>query len=171
MVTAKINGSEATVAKLFGDDYVFHIPDYQRPYAWETDEAKTLLSDLVEALESDAQEPYFLGSLVLIKQDGPNSDVVDGQQRLTTLTLLLSVLRRHLPDKNAAALEKQLFQEGDVNLGVDDRPRLQLRQRDREFFHKYVQELQGLEVLLSGVPPTTKTDTLQVTVQVLARVS
>ncbi len=158
MVTARINGSEATVAKLFGDDYVFHIPDYQRPYAWETDEAKTLLSDLVESLESDAQEPYFLGSLVLIKQDDPNSDVVDGQQRLTTLTLLLSVLRRHLPAKNAAALEKQLFQEGDVNLGVEDRPRLQLRQRDRGFFQKYVQERDGLDLLLSDTPPTTKTD-------------
>ena len=158
MVTAKINGSEATVAKLFGDDYVFHIPDYQRPYAWEVDEARSLLSDLVEALDADAQDPYFLGSLVLIKQDDPSSDVVDGQQRLTTLTLLLSVLRRHLPAKNAAALEKQLFQEGDVNLGVEDRPRLQLRQRDREFFHKYVQERDGLDVLLGEAPPTTKTD-------------
>lgn len=131
MTAAKINGSEAGVAKLFGDDYVFHIPDYQRPYAWEADEARTLLSDLIEAQEADAQEPYFLGSLVLIKQDEPDADVVDGQQRLTTLTLLLSVLRRHPPSKNADALDKQLFQAGDVNLGVEDRPRLQLRERDR----------------------------------------
>ena len=158
MTAAKINGSEASVAKLFGDDYVFHIPDYQRPYAWEADEARTLLSDLVEAQEADSQEPYFLGSVVLIKQDEPDADVVDGQQRLTTLTLLLSVLRRHLPAKNAAALDKQLFQEGDVNLGVEDRPRLQLRERDRDFFLKHVQERSGLEDLLGPTPPAIKTD-------------
>ncbi len=158
MVTAKINGAEASVAKLFGDDYLFHIPDYQRPYAWESDEAKTLLADLVEALDADDDEPYFLGSLVLIKADDPASEVVDGQQRLTTLTLLLSVLRRHLPPQNAAALEKQLFQAGDVNLGVEDRPRLELRERDRAFFRHHVQERDGVEALLSAPPPVVRTD-------------
>lgn len=158
MPHARISGTESTVAKLFSNDYSFRIPEYQRPYAWEAEEARTLLADLLDAYERDPEEPYFLGSLVLIKQDGPSADVVDGQQRLTTLTILLSVLRKHLPAKNAEALERQLFQEGDINLGVDDRARLELRERDQSFFRNFVQDGSGLNDLLGAKPPLPTTD-------------
>src|SRR2546428_1191342 len=93
-----IRGSEYPIKKIFSDDFVFTIPVYQRAYAWTTEESEELIQDLISAMEGkevslDELSPYFLGSIVLIKGDEPNAQVIDGQQRLTTLTMLLAALR------------------------------------------------------------------------------
>ena len=90
----QLQASEVPLHKVFSSDYHFKIPDYQRPYAWEQDQAGQLLDDVVESMARSADEPYFLGSLILVKQAGvASADVIDGQQRLTTLTILFDVLR------------------------------------------------------------------------------
>ena len=58
---------EINLDKLFTDEYEFVIPEYQRPYTWGVEHAVQLLVDLQEALERDLDEPYFLGSIVLVK--------------------------------------------------------------------------------------------------------
>ena len=84
---------EVSLHKVFSSDLDFRIPDYQRPYAWETEQATQLLADLEESLERGPEEPYFLGSVVLVKvKSHAHADVIDGQQRLTTLTILLALL-------------------------------------------------------------------------------
>src|SRR5579859_3208126 len=93
-----IRGAEYPIRKIFSDDFVFTIPLYQRAYAWTTEESEELLQDLFTAINSsegtvDDLPPYFLGSIVLIKGDEPDAQVVDGQQRLTTLIMLLATLR------------------------------------------------------------------------------
>jgi len=74
----------------------FLIPDYQRPYAWNEEQCQTLWDDIFlfsfpdnnyEAF--DENEEYFLGSIVTYKNDNGKSEVIDGQQRLTTLMLIL----------------------------------------------------------------------------------
>src|SRR5438270_4783498 len=98
MSKMNIHGSEYPIKKIFSDDFVFTIPLYQRAYAWTTEESEELLQDLLRAM-GDGEEaledlpPYFLGSIVLIKGDEPNAQIIDGQQRLTTLTMLLAALR------------------------------------------------------------------------------
>ena len=94
MVAANpITATEVNVAKIFSNDYAFEIPPYQRPYAWELEQVSELFSDLIDALEEHA-EAYFLGSIVLIKSSAvADAKIVDGQQRLTTLTILISVIR------------------------------------------------------------------------------
>ena len=89
-----IEAGQKTLKDIFlGDTYRFEIPSYQRPYSWTTREARELLDDVVEAME-DGQDDYFLGSFVLVKQpNAKHAEVVDGQQRLTTLTILLAALR------------------------------------------------------------------------------
>jgi len=89
-----IEAGQKTLKDIFlGDTYRFEIPSYQRPYSWTTREAQELLDDVVEAMEDD-QDDYFLGSFVLVKQpNAKHAEVVDGQQRLTTLTILLAALR------------------------------------------------------------------------------
>lgn len=92
-----IHGIEHPVKKVFSDDFVFTIPLYQRAYSWTTEQSEDLLQDLLRAMDSDEESideipPYFLGSIVLIKGEEPDSQIIDGQQRLTTLTMLLSVL-------------------------------------------------------------------------------
>ena len=89
---ARIEAGNKPIADIFSDAYSFSIPPYQRPYAWELPQVTALLDDLMESMkaESGTQDLYFLGSVVLVKK--PNSTkarVVDGQQRLTTLTILL----------------------------------------------------------------------------------
>jgi len=84
------------IAKIFGDaDSYYQIPDYQRPYSWEDEQIEQLWDDLYSAMES-GDERYFLGPMILIRRkDGyfEYFEVVDGQQRLTTLTILFCVLR------------------------------------------------------------------------------
>jgi uncharacterized protein with ParB-like and HNH nuclease domain len=98
MSKMNIHGSEYPIKKIFSDDFVFTIPLYQRAYAWTIEESEELFQDLIRAM-GDAEEaiddisPYFLGSIVLIKGDEPDAQVVDGQQRLATLTMLLAALR------------------------------------------------------------------------------
>ena len=85
---------------------------------------------------------YFLGSIVLIKSpNDPLSKVIDGQQRLTTLTILLSALRDLTTDKEKRFDRRRyIFQKANADLGTQDRFRMLLRMRDRAFFHKTVQD-------------------------------
>ena len=92
-MSSKITGKEYPLLKIFGSDFEYHIPAYQRPYAWTEEETGTLFDDLYEFYQTEAVDNYFLGSIVLIKDDvDRHADVIDGQQRLTTLSILFSVL-------------------------------------------------------------------------------
>ncbi|MDH3006746.1 DUF262 domain-containing protein [Gordonia alkanivorans] len=92
--TAQLTAHELELLKVFSSDFDFRIPEYQRPYSRKPEHALQLLDDLGEALDEPGDEPYFLGSIVLVKRpEAAQADVIDGQQRLTTLTILLSVLR------------------------------------------------------------------------------
>jgi hypothetical protein len=83
---------------------------------------------------------YFLGSIVLIKQPGaPEAKVVDGQQRLTTLTILLSVLRDLSDTEATMRRHAYICEEGDPDKGTKSRYRLKLRKRDEEFFRTAIQ--------------------------------
>lgn len=147
-----ISAAEKPVAKVFNGDYQFEIPDYQRPYAWTKEEALKLVDDLEATLDGGREAvPYFLGSLVLVRDSGSKaSQVIDGQQRLTTLTLIFAVMRHlHLDDKVDASLTKLIEQEGDLLAREEAMPRLRLRKRDREFFRRQVQEPGTLDGLLA----------------------
>jgi hypothetical protein len=142
-----IRAGEKPVLRIFSNDYAFTVPEYQRPYSWTTAEAGQLIDDLAEAVSGDPERPYFLGSTVLIKQDGdPNAEIVDGQQRLTTLTILLAILRELNPD-SASSLTQLVYERGDQILGTKDRFRLRLRSRDQQFFEQYIQRVGGLAAL------------------------
>lgn len=140
-----IEAKEQELKRIFSDDYLFEIPAYQRPYAWTAEQASELLDDLVTAMGKDGDmdevAPYFLGSIVLIKDPTRAlSQVVDGQQRLTTLTILFSVLRDLSEDTAAStSLDKYVCEKGDKYAGSEDRFRLTLRERDRDFFRDKVQ--------------------------------
>lgn len=82
-----------TIKQIFGDaDSFYQVPDYQRPYSWETEQIEVLWDDIYTAMEIN-QESYFLGAIILTSPGDGYFEVVDGQQRLTTLTILLCVIR------------------------------------------------------------------------------
>jgi len=94
---SKLNVDQKTIFDLLSDKKAdFLIPDYQRPYAWDEEQCQTLWDDIFlfsfpnndyEAF--DENEEYFLGSIVTYKNEKGKSEVIDGQQRLTTLMLIL----------------------------------------------------------------------------------
>jgi len=145
-----IKAAEKPLRDIFCDDYVFNIPPYQRPYSWTTEETGELIDDLMTASQTEGKpselSPYFLGSIVLIKSpDAPEADVVDGQQRLTTLTILFAALRDMQTDEDTRRdIEIFIKQRGNRMLGTDDRSRLTIRDRDAIFFRKHIQD--GTEI-------------------------
>ncbi|MCY4127615.1 MAG: DUF262 domain-containing HNH endonuclease family protein, partial [Gammaproteobacteria bacterium] len=152
---ATLAATEQNLVDIFANNqYVFEIPLYQRPYAWTVEHIDELLDDLVDAMDRDYDAPYFLGSVVLIKSnDDPRSEVVDGQQRLTTLTMLLCVLRELSQGREIAnQLDEFVREKGSQLKRTKDRLRLSLRELDREFFQRNVQNRGGLESFLNSDP-------------------
>lgn len=93
----KLNVNQKTVQQLFSENNSdFLIPDYQRPYAWTDEECLVLWDDIFsfafpdkDYSKFDSSDEYFLGPVVVFKNKDNKLEVIDGQQRLTTLMLLL----------------------------------------------------------------------------------
>lgn len=145
-----LTAQEHPLRKVFSSDFKFLIPEYQRAYRWGTDQTLQLLDDLEETLERGGEDPYFLGSLVLVERQDSAFDVIDGQQRLTTLTILFSVLRDLIDGEGFSRnLADRVMDPGNELDGVPARPRLTLRPQDAAFFRKYVQEPGNIATLLT----------------------
>jgi len=115
-----------SIKQIFGDtDAFYQMPIYQRPYSWDKERVEQLWYDILEAyknnIEDNSIDPnYFLGSVVVVKN--PDSyEVVDGQQRLTTLTILFSTLR----DLNLEIAQKNIISNSIKDL-VESKERLKL---------------------------------------------
>ena len=80
-----------------GDNSIYTIPVYQRNYAWGSVEIKQLLDDIHNAFKKSSEAPYYLGSLVVYRK-GNAFEVIDGQQRLTTLHILAAALGCQVKD-------------------------------------------------------------------------
>ena len=142
-MSTKIKGAEYPLAKIFSSDFDYEIPSFQRPYAWTEEETGDLFDDLYDFYVNEAEdEQYFLGSIVLVKEDDkPHAEVIDGQQRLTTLTILFSVMASKMSGKKRMQFEKYIIEAGDDFEGLEAKPRLQIRKRDNAFFKKYIQDM------------------------------
>lgn len=142
-MSKKISGAEYPLAKIFSSDFEYVIPSYQRPYAWTIDQTSELFDDLYDFYCTEPEEGYFLGSIVLIKQEGiPYAEVIDGQQRLTTLTILLANITANLSQEDRSDFTNYLKEPGRKSQSLEPKPRLILRERDRDFFSKFIQDLE-----------------------------
>ncbi len=93
MVEMKPDKKSLKKILVVGNDTYYQIPIYQRPYQWGKEQCEELLNDLFENYEDHGEDDYFCGSLVFIQSDKDNkTDIVDGQQRLSTFILLAKVL-------------------------------------------------------------------------------
>lgn len=101
----------------------FEIPSYQRDYSWGRTQVDDLLNDIDEAVEGELS--HYLGTFVLSRADGRGPyEIVDGQQRLTTLVLVLSALLRQLPtpkqNKFASVLRNMFTDRLKMHFGVNN---------------------------------------------------
>lgn len=117
---SKLNVDQKTIKALFQDKRAdFLIPDYQRPYAWGENECQTLWDDIFTfaipdegRTEFDSNNEYFLGPIVTFENNG-KMEVIDGQQRLTTLMLLLRAFYEkfyHMQDRASISTKKNIEQ-------------------------------------------------------------
>jgi len=102
-VETPLNASATTAGTLIASSR-FHVPQFQREYAWEEEDVKEFWNDLRHGLDDDS---YFLG-LVILTGTGTEKDVVDGQQRLLTVTLLASALYHEAMSADRKALADRL---------------------------------------------------------------
>jgi hypothetical protein len=147
---AEFTAQIVSIGQLLAHPVQIEAPSYQRSFAWSGEEAGQLLADILAALgetERRIMRDYFLGTMLFIDRDGAPSrltswrrgqqhllEVVDGFQRLTTLTILLCVLRDLEADAGGPTYARL---QAAVQAG-DARPRLSLRPAEDPFFLKNV---------------------------------
>jgi hypothetical protein len=134
-----VRAQESSVRAIFAPGEQLQMPPYQRSYSWEAREANELLGDLIDSVETGT--PHFVGAIVLINgAENGVLEIVDGQQRLTTLTILLAVLRDLEPDKaRAAMLHALIADDARPMLGEGANWRLTLNHMDGPFFRDAIQ--------------------------------
>jgi uncharacterized protein with ParB-like and HNH nuclease domain len=136
------------------------VPRFQRPYSWEKDQVYEFWQDTV--IESDAD--YFIGSIVVYKRDGETFGIVDGQQRLTTVTIILCALRDYYKEEGFDKLANGihvLVEKKDLN--NDDQFILQT-ESSYPYFHEHIQKFgePDLEVSLGSEEVNLKNSFLQI---------
>ena len=99
-------------------EHSYLIPMYQRNYAWSNSEIEALIKDILDAYNRGSSLKYYIGTLVVFKRKDDKLEVIDGQQRLTTLTLLAIFLNKH---KNLSCA-KYLTDFKSPNLYFESRP-------------------------------------------------
>lgn len=133
-----MKAEERTIGNILTEQIRYEIPPYQRPYSWRTENVDQLLGDVWDAYEAQDTE-YFMGSLITIETEkNQRYDVVDGQQRLTTLNLIFARLRDKI---GTAAVKEDLGKRilpRNAYTNEEEVPRLLLRNNDRRFFRQHV---------------------------------
>lgn len=114
-----------TISDLFNDENKckYIIPIYQRNYAWGDDEISSLLQDIKNACEQNQEQDknYYIGSLVVYRRDNGDFEVIDGQQRLTTLTLIMHHLGK-LSFRNVSFEHRDESEQALSNLNSEKLP-------------------------------------------------
>jgi hypothetical protein len=148
--------SEKILIKDIFSNLWFRIPEYQRPYIWGRDEIDDLLDDLVFAHDEKPEQEYFLGSFVYQSkkagstpgQKFAENDLLDGQQRMTTLLMLLACIR-DLSDNYEVkqACSEAVYQKGSSIKRVPERTRIvfAIREAVQEFIDCFVKPAGGTE--------------------------
>lgn len=134
-----VRAQESSLSDIFAPGEKLRMPAYQRSYSWTDREALDLLNDLLDAAETSL--PHFIGAVVFVNGEEPGLlEIVDGQQRLTTLTILLCVLRDLETDaERSAALQKLIADNERPMLGEGANWRLALNYQDGPFFRDTIQ--------------------------------
>ncbi|GAA8288699.1 hypothetical protein HpNP124_08220 [Helicobacter pylori] len=99
-----MEAKEATLLGFFKENQnnQFVIPIYQRLYSWKKEQCEQLWDDIIKIGGNDKMNGHFIGSILYARVDDTHSSpllIIDGQQRLTTITLLLIALRNHSSDE------------------------------------------------------------------------
>jgi hypothetical protein len=148
-MASTFNTANKTFRELFASGISYCVPRFQRDYSWTSDEWDDLWRDVEDLLSEGGEPAHYMGYLVLQTRDNRNFDIIDGQQRLTTLSLLvLAVLNtlnalieaKHEPEANQKRLEQfRATYIGDLDpVTLVARPRLTLNRNNDDLYKDYL---------------------------------
>ncbi len=139
-MSSAISSQITSIGELLRSNGKLVIPPYQRNYAWDEENYADLWMDIQETFKGCADE-YFLGSVVIDNSTNPDLTLIDGQQRVTTTTILICALKWHLQSEDETELANLLSQDflnrPDYTLN-GQQPNLILNLNDRSFFEHHI---------------------------------
>ncbi len=98
MAAMNFSTANQTFRHLLGNGMTYRVPPFQRDYSWTEDEWDDLWQDTIGTIEEGGEPAHYMGYLVLQSSDGRSFDIIDGQQRMTTLSVMVLAGLSHLQD-------------------------------------------------------------------------
>ena len=155
MATTNFKTENNTFRKLIGNGLTYRIPRFQRDYSWTDEEWEDLWLDLVGALEPNGEPAHYMGYLVLQSADDRTFEVIDGQQRLTTISIIVLAILKNMQrmidaGNDAEANKRRVDQIRQTYVGYLDpvtlvsRPKLTLNRNNNSYFQNFLVPLGNL---------------------------
>lgn len=149
MAATNFKTENNTFSKLIGNGLTYRIPRFQRDYSWTDDEWEDLWADLMGTLLPGGESAHYMGYLVLQSGDDKTFEVIDGQQRLTTVSIIVLAVLKNLQrlidaGNDADASRRRMEQIRQTYLGYLDpvtlvaRAKLTLNRNNNSYYQDYL---------------------------------
>ncbi|MCY4210249.1 MAG: DUF262 domain-containing protein [Gammaproteobacteria bacterium] len=149
------NTANQTFRQLLGNGLTYHVPPFQRDYSWAEDEWDDLWQDILGLFAEDGEPAHYLGYLVLQSADNRRFDIIDGQQRMTTLSLMMLAGMAYLEELVKAGLDaennrrrKEQLQSSYIGyvdpVTLAPKSKLSLNRHNNRFYQTYLAPLEPL---------------------------
>ncbi len=149
MAATNFKTENNTFRKLIGNGLTYRIPRFQRDYSWTNEEWEDLWMDLLGTLKENGESAHYMGYLVLQSADDKTFDVIDGQQRLTTISIIVLAILKNIQrlinaGNDAEPNKRRLDQIRQTYVGYLDpvtlvaRPKLTLNRNNNTYFQNYL---------------------------------
>jgi hypothetical protein len=167
MSATNFNTENRTYRQLLGNGLIYRIPRFQRDYSWDEEQWEDLWTDILGTLSPDGEPAHYMGYLVLQTDDNRNFVVIDGQQRLTTLSLIVLAAMRLLKKLTAEGIHSdanrmRIDQLRTTYIGYLDpvtltaRNKLSLNRNNDAYYRDYLVTLSD-QLPQRGFPASTRT--------------
>lgn len=155
MSAMNFNTANATFRQLMGNGLTYQVPPFQRDYSWREDEWDDLWQDITGLFQEDGEPAHYMGYLVLQSSDNKRFDIIDGQQRMTTLSIMILAGLSYLGDLVDAGVdaENNLRRKAQLQnsyIGYVDpvslvpRSKLELNRHNNRFYQTYLVPLEHI---------------------------
>lgn len=154
-MSMNFNTSNQTFRQLLGNGLSYRVPPFQRDYSWTDDEWNDLWQDMQGLFEPEGESAHYMGYLVLQSSNNKRFDIIDGQQRITTLSVMILAALGHLKDLVEAGVDapnnqrrRDALQNSYIGyldpVSLVPRPKLELNRHNNRFFQTYLVPLEAL---------------------------
>ncbi len=155
MSNLNFNTANQTFRQLLANGLTYRVPPFQRDYSWSADEWDDLWQDIVGLFDEDGESSHYMGYLVLQSPDNKRFDVIDGQQRLTTISVLILAALKHLSELVERNIDAEKNQQRKENLRASyigyvdpvslvSRSKLELNRHNNRFYQTYLVPLEKI---------------------------